>query len=121
MATDRSQSGYCLGPTPLKAPTQTWHVACSGEGTAAQESKGGSSMMITENKATNDGQSGQRALKVRTRVRAGLAGTNHNQRAFKVRTRVRAGLAGTNHNQRALKVRTRVRAGLAGSNHNGSR
>jgi len=66
-------------------------------------------------------------MKIRSNVKAGGIGSNHNQtaiRGLKVKTNVKAGHAdgpagsgGVNHNQtavRGLKVKTNVKAGIIG-------
>jgi hypothetical protein len=73
-------------------------------------------------------------LKVKTRVKAGLSGVNHNEtlvkavpKGLKVKTKIKAGGVMLNHNETlvraqppttGLTVKTRVKAGLSGSNHN---
>jgi hypothetical protein len=76
-------------------------------------------------------------MKTKTHVRSGGGRLyNHNEtlvqdpakaKGLKVKTRVRAGLAGYNHNETlvrdsakgpGLKVKTRVRAGCLSANHN---
>ena len=62
-------------------------------------------------------------MKIKSKVKAGSQGTQHNQtivRGMKIKTRVKAG--GTiNHNQtlvRGMKIRTRVKAGMWEGQHN---
>ena len=56
-------------------------------------------------------------MKVKTQVKVGLVGVNHNQTLVRDRTRAMAGSRPQGKRQ-ALKVKTQVKAGFTGANHN---
>lgn len=74
-------------------------------------------MNTTTNQSTKRTISGA-SLRVKSGVKAGAVGSNHNQtvkRGLKVRSSVKAGALVDNHNQtvkRGLKVQTHLRAGV---------
>jgi len=56
-------------------------------------------------------------MQVKTKVKAGLSGVNHNQTLVRERNRAAADTRPRTQRQ-PLKVKTQVKAGLSGMNHN---
>lgn len=51
-------------------------------------------------------------LRVKSSIKAGGKGFNHNQTGLRVKSNVKAGALSTNHNQPGLSVKAGVKAGL---------
>jgi len=57
-------------------------------------------------------------LTIKSAVRGGLGGSNHNTPKLTIKSAVRGGLSGANHNTPKLTIKSAVRGGLGGTNHN---
>ena len=46
----------------------------------------------------------EQPMKIKSNVKAGLAGSNHNRKLVSVKSNVKAGLAGTNHSRKLVRA-----------------